>query len=109
MCPVSNNTVYNNGKEFRQFCGIDYSDDGAVDIGNKKVTSFDSCLDFCASWSNCTGAGWGYMSGDTGGKYTCYLKNDLVESHNATNYWAFGVLITDSTTTESKGKKTTTR
>lgn len=95
-CPGSNNTLYTadtDTKQFRQYCGIDFSGDQAVDVGSVKVTSMGACVDACASQSNCTGAGWGYLDGDNGTEHSCWMKANLTEPHNATAEWAFAVLL----------------
>ncbi|KAK3937958.1 hypothetical protein QBC46DRAFT_391318 [Diplogelasinospora grovesii] len=96
-CPASNNTFYissNSGKKFERFCGLDYSGNGqAVDIGNVKTDSMDACIDACAAKSNCTGCGWGVISGDTGNQHSCWMKSNLTKSHNATADWGFAVLL----------------
>lgn len=50
-------------------------------------------MDACASQSNCTGAGWGYLDGDTGTEHSCWMKANLTEPHNATAEWAFAILL----------------
>lgn len=98
-CPGSNNTLYtanatdDGSKQFQQYCGIDFSGDQAVDVGSVKVTSMDACMDACASQSNCTGAGWGYLDGDNGTEHSCWMKANLTEPHNATAEWAFAILL----------------
>lgn len=95
-CPGSNNTLYTadaDSKQFQQYCGIDFSGDQAVDVGSVKVTSMDACMDACASQSNCTGAGWGYLDGDNGTEHSCWMKANLTEPHNATAEWAFAILL----------------
>lgn len=107
-CPGSNNTLYTadtDSKRFEQYCGIDFSGDQAVDVGSVKVTSMGACMDACASQSNCTGAGWGYLEGDNGTEHSCWMKANLTEPHNATAEWAFAILLTngsDSATQESR-------
>lgn len=99
-CPESNNTLYTadtpDSKRFQQYCGIDFSGDQAVDVGSVKVTSMDACMDACASRSNCTGAGWGYLEGDNGTEHSCWMKANLTEPHNATAEWAFAILLTNN-------------
>lgn len=105
-CPKSNNTLYTAGtdssKQFREYCGIDYSGDESQDVGSVKVTSMDACMDSCAKQSNCTGAGWGYLEGDNGAEHTCYMKGNLTTSHVADSTWAFGILLTDSDSSSDK-------
>jgi hypothetical protein len=106
-CPGSNNTLYTSdtaSKRFQQFCGIDYSGDQAVDVGSVKVTSMDACMDACASQSNCTGAGWGYLEGDNGTEHSCWMKANLTRPHNATAEWAFAVLLVNGTDSAPREK-----
>ncbi|KAK2610301.1 hypothetical protein N8I77_003747 [Diaporthe amygdali] len=107
-CPGSNNTLYTSdadSKQFEQYCGIDFSGDQAIDVGNVKVTSMDACMDACASQSNCTGAGWGYLEGDNGTEHSCWMKANLTEPHNATSEWAFAILLNVSQPTSQKQKR----
>lgn len=107
-CPGSNNTLYTSdtdSKRFQQYCGIDYSGDQAVDVGSVKVTSMDACMDACASQSNCTGAGWGYLEGDNGTEHSCWMKANLTEPHNATAEWAFAVLLTNVSDSAPQNKR----
>ncbi|KAI3396052.1 hypothetical protein diail_548 [Diaporthe ilicicola] len=104
-CPKSNNTLYTSdtdSKKFQQYCGIDFSGDQAVDVGSVKVTSMDACMDACASRSNCTGAGWGYLDGDNGTEHSCWMKANLTEPHNATSDWAFAILLNASNSTSQR-------
>lgn len=105
-CPKSNNTLYtaesDSSKQFREYCGIDYSGDESQDVGSVKVTSMDACMDACAKQSNCTGAGWGYLEGDNGANHTCYMKSNLTNSHVADPTWAFGILLTGSDSSSKK-------
>ncbi|ROW07210.1 hypothetical protein VMCG_03913 [Cytospora schulzeri] len=98
ICPKSNNTLYtaetDSSKQFREYCGIDYSGDGTQDVGSVKVTSMEACMDACAKQSNCTGASWGYLNGDNGAEHTCWMKGNLKKSHVADSGWAFGMLLT---------------
>lgn len=104
-CPGSNNTLYtadtDGSKRFQQYCGIDFSGDQAVDVGSVKVTSMDACMDACASQSNCTGAGWGYLDGDNGTEHSCWMKANLTEPHEATSDWAFAILLSNSSSNGS--------
>lgn len=108
-CPGSNNTLYTadtDSKRFQQYCGIDFSGDQAVDVGSVKVTSMDACMDACASQSNCTGAGWGYLEGDNGTEHSCWMKANLTVPHSATDDWAFAVLLANgSDTATQKSRK----
>lgn len=54
-------------------------------------------MDACASQSNCTGAGWGYLDGDNGTEHSCWMKANLTEPHEATSDWAFAILLSNST------------
>lgn len=95
-CPASNNTLYTSdagSKQFRQYCGIDFSGDQAADVGSVKVTSMGACMDACASRANCTGAGWGYLEGDNGTEHSCWMKANLTQPHEATAEWAFAILL----------------
>lgn len=99
-CPDHNNTLYESStdsKQFRQYCGIDYNDSESQSVGSVNVTSMDACMDACATQSNCTGAGWGYLAdGDTGTAHICWMKANLTTSHPATQDWAFAVLLNGS-------------
>lgn len=96
-CPRVNGTVYTastGGKRFRRMCGVDYGGAGeAVDIGSVKTLSLDTCIDACASRSNCTGAGWGVIDGDQGPTHSCWMKTNLTKSHTATPEWGFAILV----------------
>ncbi|KAL1853671.1 hypothetical protein Daus18300_011707 [Diaporthe australafricana] len=111
-CPGSNNTLYtaetnssSSSKQFQQYCGIDFSGDQAVDVGSVKVTSMGACMDACASQSNCTGAGWGYLDGDNGTEHSCWMKANLTEPHNATADWAFAVLLNGNGTADPVSRR----
>ena len=87
-------TASSGGKQFRRMCGIDYGGKGeAVDIGNVKTHNLDACIDACAAKTNCTGAGWGVIEGDTGPLHACWMKTNLTKAHKATPDWGFAVLV----------------
>ncbi len=82
-------------KKFIRYCGIDFgSGDGeANNINSVKTTSMTDCINACAAFPGCTGAGWGFIQGvDTGNLYSCYMKDDLNHSHAAVSTWDFAVL-----------------
>ncbi|KAH8879515.1 hypothetical protein GQ53DRAFT_671943, partial [Thozetella sp. PMI_491] len=97
-CPKSNNTMFtaSNGEKFEQFCGVDYSGEGAADLSSTKAISMDACMEACATKKGCQGAGWGYLAGDKSLNHTCYMKTNLTKSHSADATWAFGKLLTSS-------------
>ncbi|KAI0540084.1 hypothetical protein GGR58DRAFT_185488 [Xylaria digitata] len=97
-CPDINGTVYNvpgSTKKFLRLCGIDYGkEDGAVDIRNVYTDSAEDCIDNCAGTTGCTGCGWGFIEGDKGPPYRCWLKRNVNgKSHNADMTWYFATLI----------------
>ncbi|KAK3693654.1 hypothetical protein B0T22DRAFT_46452 [Podospora appendiculata] len=96
LCPDVANVQFAapKNKIFLHVCGIDYSGRGeAHDLANEKTSTFEDCLTQCAMMSQCTGAGWGPMDGDSGNVHTCWMKNQLNKSHIATPDWNFGVLL----------------
>ncbi|KAK0743881.1 hypothetical protein B0T18DRAFT_490494 [Schizothecium vesticola] len=104
QCPAINGTSYTaasnttssgTSKAFVLLCGLDYGDKEATDIGSVKVRNLSACAEACAKKTNCTGAGWGVIKGDKGPEHTCWLKTDLIKSHNATGEWGFARLIED--------------
>ncbi|KAK0629245.1 hypothetical protein B0T17DRAFT_525065 [Bombardia bombarda] len=98
ICPATNGTSYTSSKDsgakkFTRLCGIDYSGTGASDLDSKKATTMDACIDLCAAKKDCTGAGWGFISGDSGNSHSCFMKTNLTKSHKATSDWGFGLLV----------------
>ncbi|KAI3339948.1 hypothetical protein F4824DRAFT_508127 [Ustulina deusta] len=97
-CPEINGTVYEvpgSTKKFLQLCGVDYGkEDGAIDIRNVFTDTAEDCIDNCAGTTGCTGCGWGFIEGDKGPPYRCWLKSNLDgRSHNADMTWYFSVLL----------------
>ncbi|KAI1422228.1 hypothetical protein F5Y12DRAFT_644714 [Xylaria sp. FL1777] len=97
-CPEINGTVYEvpgSTKKFVQLCGVDYGKgDGAVDIRNVYTDTAEDCIDNCAGTTGCTGCGWGFIEGDKGPPYRCWLKNNLDgRPHSANMSWYFSVLL----------------
>jgi len=80
-------------KQFRLLCGFDYGQGEAKDLKGVKVQNLNACADACAATANCTGAGWGVISGDAGPEHTCWLKTNLTKPHVATGSWGFAVLL----------------
>lgn len=97
-CPAINGTVYEvpgSTKKFLQLCGVDYGkEDGAVDIRNVYTNTEEDCIDNCAGTTGCTGCGWGFIDGDDGPPYRCWLKSHVDEKpHSANKTWHFAMLI----------------
>ncbi|KAK3336065.1 hypothetical protein B0T19DRAFT_27330 [Cercophora scortea] len=104
LCPSVANVQFAapRNKTFLHVCGIDYSGSGeAQDVANVKTSTFEDCLTQCALLSQCTGAGWGPMDGDSPNVHTCWMKNHLNQSHVATPDWNFGVLLASEATGNS--------
>ncbi|KAK3380809.1 hypothetical protein B0H63DRAFT_560655 [Podospora didyma] len=102
-CPKSNGTFVTSAtgnKRFQRLCGLDYGGNGeAIDIGSVKTLNMNDCIDACAAKANCTGAGWGILTGDKGlGPQPCWMKMNLTKSHNATSDWGFAILVSKSST-----------
>ncbi|KAJ8107403.1 hypothetical protein ONZ43_g6742 [Nemania bipapillata] len=98
-CPGVNGTVYTvpgSTKQFLQLCGVDYGkEDGAVDLRNVSTNTADDCMNNCAGTAGCTGCGWGFIDGDHGPPYRCWLKSYITnKSHTADTDWQFAVLLT---------------
>jgi len=94
-CPGVDNTVYSvpgSSKKFLRLCGQDYGETGSKDLTHFFVKTFEECMDKCAVTNKCTGCGWGYIDGDVGDKYRCWLKTDLKKSHQAASDWNFAIL-----------------
>ncbi|KZZ98541.1 hypothetical protein AAL_03059 [Moelleriella libera RCEF 2490] len=95
-CPAANGTTYHvpgAGKTFLRLCGTDFSgDDGAVDLGVVWTATVQDCINSCAGYPNCTGCGWGVMTGDPGTDHRCWLKSDLQKSHAVRSGWDFAIL-----------------
>ncbi|KAI0490328.1 hypothetical protein F4859DRAFT_457765 [Xylaria cf. heliscus] len=97
-CPAINGTVYQvpgSTKKFLQLCGVDYgTEDGAVDIRNVYTDTAQDCIDNCAGTTGCTGCGWGFIEGDKGPPFRCWLKDNVDgKSHAANATWYFAVLL----------------
>ncbi|KAK5627121.1 hypothetical protein RRF57_002836 [Xylaria bambusicola] len=97
-CPKVNGTVYEvpgSTKKFLQLCGIDYGkEDGAVDLRNVYTDTAEDCINNCAGTAGCTGCGWGFIEGDHGPPFRCWLKSKVGgRPHNADMTWHFSVLL----------------
>ncbi|KAI0434602.1 hypothetical protein F5Y09DRAFT_236005 [Xylaria sp. FL1042] len=97
-CPQINGTIYGvpgSTKKFLQLCGIDYGkQDGAIDIRNVYTDTAEDCIDNCAGTTGCTGCGWGFIEGDKGPPYRCWLKSNVDgKPHDADMTWHFSVLL----------------
>ncbi|KAK7920928.1 hypothetical protein PG985_008950 [Apiospora marii] len=96
-CPAANGTEYQvpgSNKRFLRVCGVDYTGDtGGVDLKQVTTQSMLDCMTNCAGTYGCTGAGWGYMEGDTGYEHRCWLKSKLMQSHETDINWSFAVLL----------------
>jgi hypothetical protein len=89
---VDNLTLYsvpdtNPVESFLFLCGRDYrAQDGAVDLLDKNVSDFTSCLTLCAAQDDCVAASWGsYQNVDK-----CWLKASL-GNVNWSEGWHLGV------------------
>ncbi|KAK3991230.1 hypothetical protein QBC44DRAFT_368273 [Cladorrhinum sp. PSN332] len=95
-CPAVNNTIYQvpgSTQRFLRLCGIDYSGGSdAKDLAQVYTGSMIECIHACASFDQCTAAGWGYIPGDIGNEHRCFMKTELKKSHVARNDWCFAVL-----------------
>jgi hypothetical protein len=61
-------------QSFLFMCGRDYAaKDGAVDLMNKNVSDFTTCLNMCVDQEGCVGASWGAVKGVN----KCWLKASL--------------------------------
>ncbi|KAI1366546.1 hypothetical protein F5Y08DRAFT_337539 [Xylaria arbuscula] len=97
-CPRVNGTIYEvpgSTKKFLQLCGIDYGkEDGAVDLRNVYTETAEDCIENCAGTKGCTGCGWGFIEGDKGPPFRCWLKSKVNgEPHLADMTWHFSVLL----------------
>ncbi|KAI1308842.1 hypothetical protein F5Y03DRAFT_83736 [Xylaria venustula] len=97
-CPDINGTIYavpGSTKRFIQLCGVDYGkQDGAIDIRNVYTDTAEDCIDNCAGTTGCTGCGWGFIEGDDGPPYRCWLKRNLDgRPHGADTAWQLSVLL----------------
>ncbi|KAI8626288.1 hypothetical protein F5Y19DRAFT_226142 [Xylariaceae sp. FL1651] len=95
-CPAANGTIYHvpgSTKQFLRICGIDYGNDGAVDIRNVPTDNAADCIDNCAGTTGCTGCGWGFIDGDQGSEHRCWMKSNLKKAHDADMDWAFAMLL----------------
>ena len=95
-CPGMNNTIYivpGTSKRFLRVCGIDYSGPGgAIDLAHVYTDTMAECINACASYSRCTGCGWGHVVGDTGKAHRCWMKTNLQQPHKANGDYCFAVL-----------------
>ncbi|KAI0444541.1 hypothetical protein F4803DRAFT_511036 [Xylaria telfairii] len=97
-CPEINGTVYQvpgSTKKFLQLCGIDHGiQDGAIDIRNVFTNTSQECINNCAGTDGCTGCAWGFIAGDKGPPFRCWLKENVNgKSHVADMGWYFSVLL----------------
>ncbi|KAI0525608.1 hypothetical protein F5B22DRAFT_633682 [Xylaria bambusicola] len=97
-CPKVNGTVYEvpgSTKKFLQLCGIDYGkEDGAIDLRNVYTDTAEDCINNCAGTKGCTGCGWGFINGDHGPPFRCWLKSKVEgRPHDANTTWHFSVLL----------------
>lgn len=96
-CPAANGTEYQvpgSTKRFLRVCGVDYTGStGGVDLKQVTTQSMLDCMTNCAGTYGCTGAGWGYMEGDSGYEHRCWLKSKLMKSHETDINWSFAVLL----------------
>ncbi|KAI0814408.1 hypothetical protein GGR55DRAFT_431307 [Xylaria sp. FL0064] len=97
-CPGVNGTIYQvpgSTKKFLQLCGIDYGkQDGAIDIRNVYTDTAEDCIENCAGTTGCTGCGWGFIEGDKGPPFRCWLKSNVDgKPHDADMTWQFSELL----------------
>ncbi|KAI0196685.1 hypothetical protein EV127DRAFT_85818 [Xylaria flabelliformis] len=97
-CPEINGTVYQvpgSTKKFLQLCGIDHGkEDGAIDLHSVYTDTAQECIDNCAGTTGCTGCGWGFVDGDKGPPFRCWLKDKVNgKSHRADKTWSFATLL----------------
>ncbi|KAI1749713.1 hypothetical protein F4782DRAFT_292331 [Xylaria castorea] len=97
-CPEINGTTYQvpgSAKKFLQLCGIDHDkEDGAIELHNVYTDTAQDCIDNCAGTTGCTGCGWGFIDGDEGPPFRCWLKDRVNgRSHRADKTWSFAVLL----------------
>ncbi|KAI5859615.1 hypothetical protein GGS23DRAFT_315330 [Durotheca rogersii] len=90
-CPQANGTVYKRGSEnsFLVLCNVDYNgkdSTGTVDIANRETSTVEGCIDACADYPGCAGAGWGNFEGH----YVCWMKGHLGGQQNAPG-WFFAI------------------
>jgi len=82
-------------KTFLHICGIDYSGaSGATDLAHVYTSSMAECMNICASYDKCTGAGWGLVTGEAASatSHPCWMKNNLKSPHRARDDYCFGIL-----------------
>lgn len=88
-CPTSDGIIYSaSGETFEVYCSVDYNsnaDPGNKDLKHMEADTVDSCIDSCASDSDCVGAGWGLYQGSN----VCWLKSQLGTSQSADEDWIF--------------------
>ncbi|KAI8949199.1 hypothetical protein F4801DRAFT_580596 [Xylaria longipes] len=98
-CPEINGTVYQvpgSTKKFLRLCGVDHDvEDGAIDVRNVYTNTSEDCIDNCAGTTGCSGCGWGFIEGDKGPPFRCWLKDNVKngKSHPADKTWYFAVLL----------------
>ncbi|KAI1124482.1 hypothetical protein F5Y10DRAFT_29932 [Nemania abortiva] len=98
-CTGVNNTEYTVPSTtimFLQLCGLDYGEgDGAIDIRNAYTNTSADCMEMCAYTPECEGAGWGFIEGDHGPPFRCWMKSNVTSPpHQANTTWFFGLLVT---------------
>jgi len=80
-CPLVNNSTYNatgSGTSFLKLCATDIvaGTGQYIDMSNSVQSSFDACLDSCASTKGCVGASWVIFSPTAPSRNSvCFLKN----------------------------------
>ena len=89
-CPTVNNTAFtsSNDRHFVLHCGIDYGNSESANLNSTALSEFSDCMNWCARTTDCTGCGWGLISG----KNMCYLKTNLTTPHQATATWLFATM-----------------
>ncbi|ETS86981.1 hypothetical protein PFICI_00809 [Pestalotiopsis fici W106-1] len=96
-CPTSNNTVVtSNGKNFTIECGVDHS---GGDLTSTTVSSFQGCIDACASNSQCVDVS---LSGTS-----CYLKSTLGAAVSNSGIW--GAKLSSGSSTSTSSSTTTSK
>jgi hypothetical protein len=101
MCPEANGTTHaipGTTKSALVLCGIDYSSSRgeAVELGQVLTESMAECIQSCVNFSGCTACGWGFIPGDKGDSWRCWLKGNLAQYHTARANWSFAILGPDA-------------
>ncbi|KAE8443688.1 hypothetical protein EG329_001460 [Mollisiaceae sp. DMI_Dod_QoI] len=83
-CPLINNSTYSSstGAAFMTFCSTSIlSTSGQnIELSNSVQSSFDTCLDKCATFDSCVGATWYMFDPTTPSRNSiCFLKNGTGE------------------------------